>query len=120
MGYFWINIHPLKLPQPVDIPMQRLRNGYPGMPRIPLEKGDVVYRKAYGEFLRFHGGFSQAWKGTLIQYVGRLHRLHPGKREVRVIDYVDHQVPMLARMFEKRQAGYRSIGYEEDNGGTLL
>ena len=26
---------------------------------------------------------------TLAQYVGRLHRLHPEKREVRVYDYVD-------------------------------
>jgi len=43
-----------------------------------------------------------AWKGTLAQYVGRLHRLHPGKKEVRVFDYVDRAVPKLRRMFEKR------------------
>jgi len=54
-----------------------------------------------------------AWKGTLEQYVGRLHRLHPGKREVRVFDYVDRSVPMLARMFAKRLRGYRNIGYQE-------
>jgi len=30
-----------------------------------------------------------SWKGTLAQYVGRLHREHDGKREVRVYDYVD-------------------------------
>ena len=59
-------------------------------------------------------------KGTLTQYVGRLHRLHPGKHEVRVIDYVDSNVPMLARMFEKRHAGYRSMGYREEDRGTLL
>ena len=53
-----------------------------------------------------------AWKGTLAQYVGRLHRLSPGKQEVRVFDYVDRGVPMLARMFAKRQRGYRSMGYE--------
>ena len=47
-------------------------------------------------------------------------RLHPGKREVRVIDYVDHQVPMLAKMFHKRQIGYRSIGYQEEEIGPLL
>jgi len=28
-----------------------------------------------------------AWKGTLAQYVGRLHRLYPAKREVVVYDY---------------------------------
>ena len=52
-----------------------------------------------------------SWKGTLIQYTGRLHRLRPGKTEVRIFDYVDHEVPMLLRMFEKRLRGYRAIGY---------
>ena len=52
-----------------------------------------------------------SWKGTLIQYTGRLHRLHPAKKEVRIFDYVDREVPMLLRMFEKRLRGYRSIGY---------
>ena len=52
-----------------------------------------------------------SWKGTLVQYTGRLHRLHPAKREVRIYDYVDRHVPMLLRMFEKRLRGYRAIGY---------
>ena len=52
-----------------------------------------------------------SWKGTLVQYTGRLHRLRPGKTEVRIYDYVDTAVPMLARMFEKRLRGYRAIGY---------
>ena len=52
-----------------------------------------------------------SWKGTLAQYVGRLHRLHPGKREVLVYDYIDEAVPVLARMSEKRIRGYRSLGY---------
>ncbi len=52
-----------------------------------------------------------SWKGTLIQYTGRLHRLHSGKTEVRIFDYVDRDVPMLLRMFEKRLRGYRAIGY---------
>ena len=25
-----------------------------------------------------------SWKGTLVQYTGRLHRLHPGKRDIRI------------------------------------
>jgi superfamily II DNA or RNA helicase len=54
-----------------------------------------------------------SWKGTLVQYTGRLHRLHAGKLEVRIIDYVDGKVPMLARMFEKRLRAYRAMGYEE-------
>ena len=52
-----------------------------------------------------------SWKGTLVQYTGRLHRLHPGKRDLRIFDYVDRDVPMLLRMFEKRLRGYRAIGY---------
>ncbi|MGH7715652.1 MAG: DEAD/DEAH box helicase family protein, partial [Vulcanimicrobiaceae bacterium] len=52
-----------------------------------------------------------SWKGTLIQYSGRLHRRHPAKSEVRIYDYVDREVPMLLRMFEKRLAAYRAIGY---------
>jgi len=52
-----------------------------------------------------------SWRGTLIQYAGRLHRQHPGKNEVRIFDYVDRAVPMLQRMFERRLRGYRAIGY---------
>jgi len=55
-----------------------------------------------------------SWKGTLVQYTGRLHRLHPGKTEVRIYDYVDREVPMLLRMFERRLRGYRAIGYARD------
>lgn len=55
-----------------------------------------------------------SWKGTLVQYAGRLHRTHPDKREVRIYDYFDKDVPMLARMFEKRLRGFRAIGYIQD------
>ncbi len=57
-----------------------------------------------------------SWKGTLVQYAGRLHRLHPGKTEVRIYDYVDREVPLFQRMFEKRLRGYRAIGYARDDG----
>ena len=53
-----------------------------------------------------------SWRGTLVQYAGRLHRTHHGKTDVRIFDYVDHDVPMLARMFQKRLRGYRAMGYE--------
>ena len=43
-----------------------------------------------------------SWKGTLQQYVRRLHRLHDAKHVVRVYDYVDSQVLMLARMCARR------------------
>lgn len=52
-----------------------------------------------------------SWKGTLAQYVGRLHREHAGKKDVVVYDYVDADVPVLARMASKRQAGYQALGY---------
>jgi superfamily II DNA or RNA helicase len=52
-----------------------------------------------------------SWKGTLVQYVGRLHRQHEGKTEVIVVDYVDESVPVLVRMAAKRRAGYRALGY---------
>jgi superfamily II DNA or RNA helicase len=52
-----------------------------------------------------------SWRGTLQQYVGRLHRLHDNKRIVQVYDYVDHCVPMLARMYKRRLKGYSAIGY---------
>ena len=59
-----------------------------------------------------------SWRGTLQQYVGRLHRLHENKKEVQVYDYADVSVPMLARMYRKRLAGYAALGYtarEEPN-----
>lgn len=60
-----------------------------------------------------------AWRGTLQQYVGRLHRTHEGKREVQVYDYVDTRVPVFARMFSKRMKGYRAMGYEpQEIAGT--
>jgi superfamily II DNA or RNA helicase/very-short-patch-repair endonuclease len=52
-----------------------------------------------------------SWRGIIAQYAGRLHRLHDGKREVRIHDYADLDIPMLSRMFDKRCAGYEAVGY---------
>jgi superfamily II DNA or RNA helicase len=52
-----------------------------------------------------------SWKGTLQQYAGRLHREHASKTEVRIIDFVDTGHPALLRMWDKRQRGYRMMGY---------
>jgi very-short-patch-repair endonuclease len=52
-----------------------------------------------------------SWRGTIAQYAGRLHRLYDGKREVRVYDYADLNVPMLARMFDRRCRSYEAVGY---------
>ena len=59
-----------------------------------------------------------SWKGTLQQYVGRLHRLQDGKRVVQVYDYVDPNVPMLARMYERRLRGYDAIGYTVESSAA--
>ncbi|MFF2878110.1 DEAD/DEAH box helicase family protein [Gottfriedia sp. NPDC057991] len=52
-----------------------------------------------------------SWKGTLQQYVGRLHRVHDNKSKIKVIDYVDYKEPILKAMFNKRMKGYNSMGY---------
>jgi superfamily II DNA or RNA helicase len=52
-----------------------------------------------------------SWKGTLQQYAGRLHREHAGKTDVRIIDFVDTGHRALLRMWERRQRGYRAMGY---------
>jgi superfamily II DNA or RNA helicase len=92
--------------------LERLRGVPPDEPRLILATGRYV-----GE------GFDDArldtlflampisWRGTLIQYAGRIHRPLAGKSEARIVDYVDRQVPALARMFERRMRGYREIGY---------
>lgn len=53
-----------------------------------------------------------SWKGTLQQYAGRLHREHVNKSDVQIIDLIDADQPALMRMWEKRQRGYRSMGYQ--------
>ncbi len=52
-----------------------------------------------------------AWKGTVQQYAGRLHRLYQHKSEVQIYDYVDVHVGVLERMYQKRLKGYAAIGY---------
>ena len=52
-----------------------------------------------------------AWKGTVVQYAGRLHRPHPGKHDALVYDYVDTELPVLRRMFAKRLKTYHALGY---------
>lgn len=87
---------------------------------IPDDEGRVVLASG-----RFVGeGFDDArldtlfmtlpisWKGTIAQYVGRLHRLYDSKKEVHVYDYADLSVPMLDKMFQRRCRAYESVGYK--------
>lgn len=59
-----------------------------------------------------------SWKGSLIQYVGRIQRDYKGKEEVKVIDYIDTKIPMLLRMFNKREKGYRALGFFDNDQRT--
>jgi len=61
-----------------------------------------------------------SWRGTLAQYAGRLHRLHVAKREVVIYDYVDQEVPLLAKMAAKRRAGYHTLGYQMTDSSDLF
>jgi superfamily II DNA or RNA helicase len=60
-----------------------------------------------------------SWKGTLQQYAGRLHRLFETKKEVRIYDYVDIQVKMMEKMYQKRLNGYASMGYKAKGDLTM-
>ena len=61
-----------------------------------------------------------SWKGTLQQYAGRLHREHVSKTDVRIIDFVDTGHPALLRMWDKRQRGYRAMGYRIGSDSHLV
>ena len=52
-----------------------------------------------------------AWKGSLAQYAGRIQRESEGKDKIMIFDYVDISLPMLERMFRKRERSYRTMGY---------
>jgi superfamily II DNA or RNA helicase len=59
-----------------------------------------------------------AWKGSLAQYAGRIHRESDGKELVTIHDYVDCSLPMLQRMFNKREKSYKAMGYQISFGET--
>jgi superfamily II DNA or RNA helicase len=52
-----------------------------------------------------------SFKGRIVQYAGRLHRLHEGKRDVEVHDYVDSHCAMALKMYRNRLRAYRDMGY---------
>ena len=56
--------------------------------------------------------FPVAFKGKLIQYVGRIMRDFQQKTIAEVYDYVDAQAPVLKHMFFRRQKTYKSLGFE--------
>jgi superfamily II DNA or RNA helicase len=56
--------------------------------------------------------FPIAFRGRVVQYVGRILRPLDGKSSVEVHDYVDAKSPVLARMHRKRLPGYASLGFD--------
>lgn len=60
-----------------------------------------------------------AYSNIVQQYTGRLHREFEGKKEVRVYDYIDIHVPVLANMYGKRLKSYAPIGYSQQISSAL-
>lgn len=60
--------------------------------------------------------FPIAFKGRVVQYVGRLLRTHAGKHHVELHDYVDVRIPVLNRMHRKRLPAYTSLGFDIPKG----
>jgi superfamily II DNA or RNA helicase len=46
-----------------------------------------------------------------LSTAGRLHREYATKTDVRIVDFVDTGHPALLKMWDKRQRGYRAMGY---------
>jgi len=51
---------------------------------------------------------------------GRLHREHAEKTDVRIIDFVDTGHAALLWMWDKRQRGYRAMGYRMAGGAETV
>ncbi len=93
--------------------VERLNSGSPGRGLLLVATGSLL-----GEgfdcppldtlFL----AFPLAFKGRLVQYVGRVLRPLEEKTSIEVHDYVDFDVPVLARMHGKRLAAYASLGFD--------
>jgi superfamily II DNA or RNA helicase len=56
--------------------------------------------------------FPLAFKGRVVQYVGRLLRTHEGKHHVELHDYIDSRIPVLDRMHTKRLPAYATLGFD--------
>jgi superfamily II DNA or RNA helicase len=59
-----------------------------------------------------------SFRGRVVQYAGRLHRYHRGKKDVRIYDYVDEKMQVLIRMHQKRLKTYKAMGYQIQTGGN--
>jgi superfamily II DNA or RNA helicase len=61
-----------------------------------------------------------SFRGRIVQYAGRLHRLHEGKRDVEVHDYVDSHCAMALKMYRNRLRAYRDMGYAVEEPAGMV
>ena len=61
-----------------------------------------------------------SFKGRLIQYAGRLHRVSENKKDVIIHDYVESDHPLMAHMYRKRLVAYKEMGYSVEIAGSDL
>lgn len=52
-----------------------------------------------------------SFKGRVVQYAGRLHRIWKGKVSVTIFDYVDSFFALSIKMYQRRLRVYRDMGY---------
>lgn len=56
--------------------------------------------------------FPIRFKGSVVQYVGRVLRPTDTKTRIEVHDYVDVRTPVLARMHDERRLAYAALGFD--------
>ncbi|MCA1696816.1 MAG: hypothetical protein LC749_19965, partial [Actinobacteria bacterium] len=64
--------------------------------------------------------FPIAFKGWVVQYVGRLLRTHDDKHHVELHDYVDGRIRVLDRMHVKRRPAYSTLGFHAQEAQAHL
>ena len=101
---FLASIKPM-LPHDIEPTILRATNGV-----HPLDV-TFIHEEDNKEPWKRRATVSKKLPGPMQQYAGRLHRTHTTKTDARIIDFVDTSHPALFRMWEKRQRGYREMGY---------
>lgn len=92
--------------------MEDLRASHAGSRKLIIATGSYI-GEGFDEprldtlFLTMPSSF----KGRIVQYAGRLHRQYADKQSIRIYDYVDNNVLVLAGMFRKRMKTYKMLGY---------
>lgn len=58
------------------------------------------------------------WQGTLEQYVGRIQREYIGKDTLKIYDYIDCRIGVIARMFNIRLSKYKKLDFNISDSYT--